>query len=87
MDVNERSDAWASDQVDVKPGNRPDMNLIMDNAGQRNAKDTSDIRVDLINDFNNGVFLVVLAKLSYIIPDKHVIDSSARIFTDVINNP
>lgn len=49
----------------------------MDNAGQRNVKDTDDIRVDLINDFNNGVSVIVSAKLSCIVPDKHAMDSSA----------
>lgn len=68
----------AANQANVGPGNELDTDLIMTTIG--------DIRVDLIKDFNNGIPLVLSDKLSRMIPDKNIIDSSARIFADVINN-
>ncbi len=75
MDVNDGSDTQAIYQLD---GNRLDADLILTTTG--------DIRADLIQDFNNGVSLVVLAKSSRIVPDKHAMDSPTRILTNVINN-
>ncbi len=72
MDVDDGSDARASNQLD---GNKPDADLT-----------TGDIRADLIQDFNNGVPLVVSAESSRIVLDKHAMDSPARILADVINN-
>ncbi len=43
--------------------------------GKRMDMMTGNIRVDLIKDFNNGVPLVVSAKSSRIVPDKHAMDS------------
>lgn len=71
-------DASAANQADAGPGNEPDADLIMTITGN--------IRADLMKDFNNGVPLVVSDKLSHIVPDKHVIDSSAQILANVINN-
>lgn len=62
------------------------MDFIIINAGQRDAEDTSDMKANLIKDYNNGVLIVILTKLSHIIPDKHAIDSSARILANIINN-
>lgn len=73
--------------MDAGPGNGSDADLIINNTGQQDAKDTGDIRVDLIKNFNNGVPIIFLAELSRIIPDKHVMDFSAQILADVINNP
>lgn len=72
--------------LDSGSGNGLDADLIIDNAGQRDVEDIGDIRDDLIKDFNNSISVVVLAKLSYIVLNKHVIDSSARILANVINN-
>ncbi len=55
--------------------------------GKRMDTTTGDIRTDLIKDFNNGVPLVVSTELSCIVPDKHAMDSPARILAEVINNP
>lgn len=72
------NDGSVVNQGDAGPGNGPDADLIMTT--------TIDIRADLIQDFNNGVSIVILARLSCIVPNKHAMDSSARIFADVINN-
>lgn len=66
MDVDDGLDAQASNQLD---GNRQDADLILTTMG--------DIRADLIKDFNNIVLLVVSAKSSRIVPDKHAMDSPA----------
>lgn len=78
MDVDDGSDARANNQSDARLDNRPDMGLIIIITG--------DIRANLINNFNNGVFVVALTELSRIIPDKYVIDSPVWIFVNVINN-
>lgn len=67
-----------TNQTDARLGNKLDADLIM--------MSISNIRVDLIKVFNNGVFLIILDKLFCIISDKHVRDFSSRIFADVINN-
>ncbi len=71
-------DAEPDNEPEAESGNGPDADLIMITTG--------DIRVDLIKDFNNGVSVVVLAKLSCIVLVKHTMDSLGRILTNVINN-
>ena len=44
------------------------------------------IRANLIKNFNNDILIVVSAELSYIVSNKHVMDSSDQIFADIINN-
>lgn len=73
IDVDDGSDTRANNQSD---SNRPDADWTI-----------GDIRADLIQDFNNGILLVFLAKLSRIIFNKHPMDSPIRILTNVINNP
>lgn len=77
-DIDNESNTRVGNQADAGPGNGPDADLIITTTG--------DIKVDLIKNFNNGVLVVVLAKLSCIILDKLVMDFSARIFTNIINN-
>lgn len=89
IDINNRSDTQTSNKMDARPGieknirsgNRSDVNLIIDNVlavnGLWDAKDIGDFRADLIKKFNNGITMTILAKLSYIILDKHVMNSSA----------
>lgn len=101
MYVDNRSDAWANNQADdglgiekdvranslnFGSGNRPDTDSIIDNAGQRDIEDTSDIKANLSKNFNNDVFVVVMAKLSRIISDKHAIYFSTQSFVNIINN-
>ena len=47
---------------------------------------TGNIKANLIKDFNNNIPIIVLAKIFCIILDKHTIDSSARILSNIINN-
>lgn len=75
MDVDDRLDTRASNQLN---GNRSDVDLIITITG--------DIKADLIKDLNNGVLVVVSAKLSRIVPDKHAMNSPIRILADIINN-
>lgn len=86
-DVDNRLNAQAGNQADAGSGNRSDADLILNNAGQQDVEDTGYIRADLIKNFNNGVPIIVSAKLSRIVPDKYIMDFSAWILADVINNP
>lgn len=78
MDVDDKSNSQAGNQVDIRTSNRPNADLIMITI--------VDIKADLIKDFNNGVLVVVLTELSYIIPDKYAIYSSAWILDNIIHN-
>lgn len=77
-DINNRLDVQAGNQADTRLGNRPDTDLIMTT--------TDDIRADLIKNFNNNILILVSAKLSCIVLNKHSIDSSIRILANVINH-
>lgn len=66
MEIDDRSDIWVGNQLD---GNIPNLDLILTIMG--------DIKANLIKDFNNSVPLVVSAKSSCIVLDKHAIDSHA----------
>lgn len=79
IDVDNESEIQTSNQSDAGLGNRLDADLIMTTTG--------DIRADLIKNFNNGVPIVVLVKLSRIVPDKHAMDFPTWILANVINNP
>lgn len=54
-DVDDRSDLRASNQADAGPDNGPDVDLIIDNAGQQDAKDArSAARIGKRTDVDNG---------------------------------
>lgn len=86
-DVDDRLDAKTRNQADAKPGNKLNADLIMNNARHWDTEDIGSIRADLIKNFNNGVLVVVLAKLYSIVSDKYVMNFSAQIFGNPINNP
>lgn len=76
--IDNRSIADISNTIDLGPSY--DTNLVMD------IKDASNIRkASLIKDFNNGVPLVILIDLSYIISDKDDIKFFARNIANVIS--